>query len=66
MTHKEQHEIQRQKERALEKRQRKQRGREVEAQEKKSWMRMPRPFGLIVIGILLTTAIVASWIFWMA
>lgn len=39
----------------------KQHERETEAREKKGW-RSPRPFWLIVIGIVLTLAIIYLWV----
>ncbi len=62
MDHKEQHEFAHKKEREREKGQEKHHEQVVSQQEKKGWG-TPRPLILIVIGTVVTLAIVLSWIF---
>lgn len=65
MDHQEQHKQEHQKKHEQEYAQEKLRDQAAENRDKKGWVRTPRPFWLILVGVVLTLGIVLGWImFW--
>ncbi len=61
MNHLEQKKMHHDKERERDNAQKKQRQKEGEIEEQKGWVRTPRPFWLMVVGLGLTLVIVVGW-----